>query len=156
MPASSIRPYMWIVSGPAWTIPVCGEGMDASTAPILPQRALEQDAERELGRAALRDEIDREVEIDLGPPREHLRLRRVVAGARELLDAPALDPLALGLDRDFEICHRHQPSLRSCPPRGSPPGGVSHRCRRSASRSACAFVRSPSSRTVSAPRCQMR
>jgi hypothetical protein len=39
MPASSISPYMWIVSGPSSSVPEDGEGMDARTvtAGILPR-----------------------------------------------------------------------------------------------------------------------
>src|SRR6187200_2482920 len=65
MPASSISPYMWIVSGPSSRVPEDGEGIDArnATAGILPARSvaarendssgggLEQDRERQLGLA---------------------------------------------------------------------------------------------------------
>ena len=36
MPASSISPYMRIASGPAWTTPLCGEGMLRSIGKIVP------------------------------------------------------------------------------------------------------------------------
>jgi hypothetical protein len=42
IPASSIRPYMWIVTGPRSSVPEDGDGIDARSATaerILPTRA---------------------------------------------------------------------------------------------------------------------
>ena len=70
---SSIRPYMWIVSGPRSIVPDEGDGIEArsGTAGILPGNptrtgcALEQDLERELGRAARPQQVGRVVQVDV-------------------------------------------------------------------------------------------
>src|SRR5215213_261717 len=77
MPASSIRPYMWIVSGPRSIVPDDGEGMEAkrpTAERILPGSGdgvrLEQDLERELRIATVAEQVDRVVEIDVAAGRE--------------------------------------------------------------------------------------
>ena len=103
MPASSISPYMWIVSGPSSSVPDDGDGMEARkvTAGILPRLSdgarLEQDLERQLGCAAVAKQVDRVVEIDVGASREQRRRRRLVARTLELFGTPALDSLQLRL-----------------------------------------------------------
>ena len=55
-------------------------------------------ASGDLGRAALLDEPDRVVQVDIGPRRDLARRIRVVTHLLEGLRAPPLDPLAFGLD----------------------------------------------------------
>src|SRR5689334_4336735 len=112
---SSISPYMWIVSGPRSTVPLCGEGNAATgkvTRAILPAeavaRSLEQDPERQLGLAALLEQPDRHVQVDVRARGELGRVLRRVAGPLELLVPPALDPLRLGLVVDLDFCRRHR------------------------------------------------
>src|SRR5919201_595086 len=105
--SSSVTPYIWIVNGPALYTPVGGEGIEASTAvtpPLCPPLRLDEDLERELGRTAAVEQLDR--------------------------GAPALDALELALD---DLVYRRHPhpssllsSLRENAAAGSPHYGVSH------------------------------
>ena len=53
--------------------------------------ALEQDFERDLGRAAALEQVDRRVEVDVTSASEDLGAAPVGAGPQELLDAPGHD-----------------------------------------------------------------
>src|SRR5215208_1615635 len=129
--SSSINPYMWSWSGPRSRTPVDGEGIDAVTRGIYRAgaRRLEQDAHRELVRAAaLADELDRPVQVDVEALGELGRVAGRVAGALELLGAPLLDALALGLGK--KMCRHADPvlspllrNLRHGSGSGSPPAG---------------------------------
>src|SRR5215210_8990590 len=118
--SSSIRPYMWIVSGPMSSVPVCGDGMEAIIgATFCPGRmtpasaeALDQDVERRLVRAARLDELDREVQVDVVPRRQRARVTPVVAGPDELLRAPALHALLLRLGNELDVRRRHLEAIR--------------------------------------------
>src|SRR5215831_10434789 len=179
---SSVRPYMWIVSGPMSSVPVCGEGMDARLtratfcprgprpAPVrrdrrgvaprrLSRRSVEpdlnQDVDRRVVRAPLLDQRNRHVQVDVVPRRECDGVTGVVARADELFGAPLLDALLLGLADDVYFRSSHAFGIRSERASGSPPAGGSQRIRR-ASSSACAFVNGPSSRSVTSPSSQRR
>src|ERR1700750_2998008 len=144
--SSSIRPYMWIVSGPTGIVPVCGEGMNArlTRATFCPRSLspapLDQDLDRRLVRAALLDEVDREVQVDVVPGCERDRVSRVVAGPDQLLRTPVLDALELGVDLDVNVRRIHLFGIRVRGGCGSPPAGGSQRIRR-ASSSAWSFVK---------------
>src|ERR671939_693960 len=162
--SSSIRPYMWIVSGPSSSVPVCGEGMKAwltwaTFCPPVPRPAApsrsDQDLDRRLVRTALLDQLDREVQVDVVTAGEGDGVTGVVAGADELLRAPVLDAIQLGVDLDVKVRRRHPFGIRCGRAGGSPPAGGSQRMRR-ASSSACDLVRSPSRRSVRPPRTQSR
>ena len=98
---------MWIVTGPSSSVPEDGDGMEASSVTaerIVPRRAdgarqerLEQDLQGQLGRAAVPEQVDRVVEVDVAAAREQGRGGRLVAGALELLGTSALDPLLFRL-----------------------------------------------------------
>src|SRR6266567_4076692 len=118
--SSSISPYMWIVTGPTWTTPLCGEGIDASRVigrrfcrePLVPA-SLEEDLKRQVRRTAAFHEIDRPVEIDVVTHCELGRLGRKIARPLERLDAPGLDQLGLVGDQ-FELCRSHRLSSPAC------------------------------------------
>src|SRR5919204_3269858 len=117
--SSSISPYMWIESGPTWTTPVCGEGMYASRVTRQDSAddrshllGLQQDLEREIGRAAALDQPDRRVEVDVMTDRELGRLVGQIARPLELLQPPSLYQLGLLENRD--LC-RSAHSLSSPP-----------------------------------------
>src|SRR5436190_7477360 len=122
MPSSSINPYIRIDSGPRWTTPVCGEGiLRSSTVRFCPQRgqavrgnALQQDLERQLGRAAATHEIDRAVQVDVEPRAERLRSVGLVACPFELGDPPPLDLRQLAVLNQFSRSHVW-PSFSSTP-----------------------------------------
>src|SRR5512134_4187180 len=107
MPARSMRPYMWIVIGPSSRVPEDGDGMEASSVTaerIVPRRAdgarhkrLEQDLDGQVGRAAVPEQVDRVVEVDVAAAREQGGGGRLVAGALELLGTPSLHPLLFRL-----------------------------------------------------------
>src|SRR5689334_13272129 len=98
--SSSIRPYMWIVSGPRSIVPVCGEGMEARITgatfcprpgtPACCREVLDEDLDRRLVRTALLDQLDREVQVDVVPGRQGEGVARFVAGTDELLGSPVL------------------------------------------------------------------
>ena len=62
---------------------------------ILPEEeaavCLEEDLQRQLGRAAVPEEVGGAVQVDVVPLRKRGRGARVVAGPLELLGPPALD-----------------------------------------------------------------
>src|SRR5438552_3028370 len=98
--SSSISPYMWIVSGPMSTVPLCGEGIEASRVTrqrfcLHPRRPrpvyLKDDAQCQLDRAAGFEEVDRAVEVDVVPAGDLHRRVGGVAGALECLGPPGLD-----------------------------------------------------------------
>jgi hypothetical protein len=93
---------MWIVNGPTSIVPLEGEGMFASKVTgqkILPTPAgaclLEENPQRQVGRTAPLDEVDREVEVDVEPSRQLRRSPRAVAGELELLGPPGLYQVGL-------------------------------------------------------------
>ena len=102
---------------------------------------------RRLVGAALLDQLDREVQVDVVPGRQRHRVARVEPGADQLLGAPVLDALDLRLGDDMYFRRSHVPGIRCEAARGSPPEGGSQPIRR-ASRSACALEIRPSSRRV--------
>src|SRR5215208_1318555 len=161
---SSVRPYMWIVSGPRSSVPVPGEGMEARLTPatFCPRRAtpasvcdLNQDVDGRLIGTALLDEFDREVQIDVVPGCERDGVARVEAGTDELLGAPVLDSLHLGVAGDVNFRSSHTFGIRSNGGHGSPPAGGSQRMLR-ASPSACGLLKRLSSRSVRPLRSQSR
>src|SRR5438105_9935664 len=103
--SSRQSPYMWIVSGPTWRTPLWGEGIDAvraGTGGFCPARrascfqtCLEQDSQRDVGRAARTDEVNRVVQIDVVPRRELLGSLAGIARTLQPLHAPRLDQLQL-------------------------------------------------------------
>src|SRR5215211_1680995 len=98
MASSSISPYAWIESGPRSISPRDGDGMlRIGIRGILAAaiRRSEQDLQRQLGRAAVLDQLDRPVEVDVVPGRESGGRGGRVARALELGGAPALHPLQL-------------------------------------------------------------
>src|SRR3954464_13480034 len=128
--SSSISPYMWIVSGPRSSVPLCGEGMEArltraTFCPVVETPASDQDVDRRLVGAALLEQLDREVQVDVVPGRQRHRVARVEARADQLLGAPVLDALDLGLDDDVCLSRSHVPRIRCEAARGSPPEGGS-------------------------------
>src|SRR4051794_25457022 len=163
--SSSISPYIWIVSGPRSSVPVCGEGMNArltratfcppALTPASATGGSDQDVEGGLVRTALLDQRDREMEVDVVPRGERDRVARVVAGAHELLGPPVLDALRFRLGLDVEFRRSHLQAIRWLGALGSPPPGGYQSIRR-ASCSARAFVSLPSRRRVSSPRVQIR
>src|SRR5215212_7075164 len=98
IPSSSIRPYMWIVSGPSSSVPEDGEGIEARSGTgrgILPARLprrwnerLEQDLQGELGLATAAEEIRRVMQVDIHPARQEHGGGSLVARPLELLGAP--------------------------------------------------------------------
>src|ERR1051325_8908666 len=129
MASSSIRPYMWTVTGPRSIVPVCGEGMDAGVTgrtfcPRVKRPALDQDLDRELVGAAALDQLDGQVQVDVVPGRQRDGIARRVAGSDQLLGAPVLDALELGVDEDGEIRSGHSYfRIREIRRSGSPPAG---------------------------------
>src|SRR3954469_15957670 len=63
--SSSMTPYMWSVSGPTWKTPFGGDGIAARTAVTPPSMASAEDFEREVGRAAALEHLDRAVQVDV-------------------------------------------------------------------------------------------
>src|SRR5579871_1990287 len=128
MPTSSITPYMWSVSGPALKTPLEGDGMYARTAAltaaILP---LDQDADREVRRAAALEQAERVVEVDVGAGGELERREVAVAGPLEGLRAPALHALRFRLDdlvnRRHHALHSRRSFIRKNARAGSPHSG---------------------------------
>src|SRR6266487_7143366 len=95
--SSSISPYMWIESGPAWITPVWGEGMEASrvtrqdSADVRAYlRRLQQDLQREIRGTAALDEPGCRVEVDVVPDSKLGRLRGQIARPLERLQPPRL------------------------------------------------------------------
>src|SRR5689334_15483087 len=117
---SRVRPYMWIVSGPRSIVPVCGEGMEArlTAGDILPAwrnacaRCLDQDVDRRLVRAPVLDQLDRQVQVDVVPRREGDGVAGVVARSNELLGAPVLDAIELGVLDDMYLRRSHAFGIR--------------------------------------------
>src|SRR3954453_6210888 len=135
MPSSNITPYMCSVSGPRLNVPFDGDGIEPRTTPVTgthcariarrPSRSTE-DADRELGRAAPLDELDRLVEIDVqaGGERDGVVARE--AHAHELGCPPALYAVEFGLD--YFVCRSIHPqcpvlNFRASTGNGSPPPG---------------------------------
>src|SRR6476659_1398224 len=87
--------------------------------------ALDQDVERRLVRAALLDQLDREVQVDVVPGRQRHRVTRVEARADQLLGAPVLDALDLRVRNDVYLSRSHVSRIRCEAARGSPPEGGS-------------------------------
>src|SRR5688572_26241578 len=112
IPARSIRPYMWIVTGPRSIVPDDGEGIEARnvTAGILPGNAgavrLEQDLQRQVGGTARAHQVGRVVEVDVEACGDQRRCCRLEAGTLELLRPPACDALPLRL-RPRQLYRRH-------------------------------------------------
>src|ERR1700730_2791182 len=107
---------MWIVSGPRPIVPREGDGMNARKLTgqrILPTAPgaclLEQDLSGQLGRAARREEIDCDVQIDVLPHRNLRRSLGAVARHFELLCPPSLYQLAFY--PDLSLGHSHHTSL---------------------------------------------
>src|SRR5207247_8353079 len=93
---------MWIVNGPTSIVPLEGEGMLASKVTgqkILPTPAcaclLEENLQRELGRAAVRDQVDGKVQVDVEAPRQLRGLLIAIAGELEPLGPPGLYQVGL-------------------------------------------------------------
>src|SRR4029079_10577649 len=143
IPASSIRPYIWIVIGPRSSVPEDGEGIDARSVTadrIVPSRAdgvrknyerhasgaptraragrsralpggspavgaSEQDLERQFWGAAVPEQVDRVVQIDIRATGEEQGGGRLVAGPLELFGAPALDSLLFRLGGRLSRSH---------------------------------------------------
>src|SRR5919199_5003967 len=89
--SSSIRPYMWIVTGPRSIVPVCGEGIEARTTggPFCPRAARpaarsDQDLDGQLVRAVQRHQLDRLVQVDVVTRSQGDCVRRRVTGPDEL------------------------------------------------------------------------
>src|SRR3954463_13336909 len=116
---------------------------------------LNQDVERRLVGAALLDQLDREVQVDVVPGRQRHSVARVESGPDELFGAPVLDALHLRLGDELYLCRSHVPGIRCRAASGSPPVGGSQRSLR-ASRSASALGSAPSSRSVTPPCVQRR
>jgi hypothetical protein len=74
---------------------------------------LPEDAEGELGRAALLEQLDRAVQVDIVPASELDGGSRGVSGPLELGGAPRLDELLLGL-ANFCFRSRHLADLLLC------------------------------------------
>src|SRR4029450_10505846 len=70
----------------------------AGRAESLPTSSLQQDLDGHRNRAALRDQIDREMEADTVPFREPVGLADRVARTLQLFGAPLLDPVELGIE----------------------------------------------------------
>src|SRR5256885_15307300 len=120
MPASSISPYMWIVSGPTSSVPLDGDGREARSriglrfcpSPRWPAAGpLGQDLHRELDAAPAAEEVDRVVQVDVVPQRQLEGLGGGVPRPLQLLGAPAVDPLALALDLRLSRSHGVRPRL---------------------------------------------
>ena len=71
---------------------------------------LQQDARRQVGWAAARDELDRLVEVDLDVGREHGGCVEVVTRSAESVKTPGEDLCRLVDVEVFELCRSHQPS----------------------------------------------
>src|SRR5690242_15031796 len=122
-----MTPYRWIENGPTSTVPLCGEGMLARKVTrqrILPAARfacrLQQDFQRQLGRAALREHLDRRVEIDVLARRELGRAGGAVAGQFQLFGPPGLDELRLVANLRVRRSHLSRLLLRTRRRRGSP------------------------------------
>lgn len=112
--SSSISPYMWIARPKMSNDPLWGEGIEASRLTrrdILPWRdeacALQENLHGDFDWATLVHEVDREVEIDVVALGDSSGIARSVAGALELLGAPLLDPVELGVGCDMDVSRRH-------------------------------------------------
>src|SRR4051812_26207464 len=150
--SSSISPYMWIVSGPRSRVPLCGEGIDARVTratfcPAGRTPALDENFYGRLVGAALLDQLDREVQVDVVPRRQRHRIAGVEARADQLLGAPVLHALDLRLGDDVYLSRSHVPGIRCEAACGSPPEGGSQPIRR-ATLKASACESRPSSRSV--------
>src|SRR5439155_21368949 len=111
-----------------WKTPLCGDGIEASSrlvtgatfcpavskpawsnhvqrndpapaGPFLVGARLEQDLERDRDRAALPDQIGREMEVDIVACRQPSGVAHGVADALELFRTPLFDPLELRVQR---------------------------------------------------------
>lgn len=69
---------------------------------------LEEDAKGEIDRAAVREQPDRLVQVDVGPQRNLPGRERVVPGPHQLHDAPPLHALDLRLD---DLVYRGHPDF---------------------------------------------
>src|SRR5262249_33243105 len=91
--SSSITPYMWIVNGPTWKTPCEGDGIEAST-PVTASYIADaagrpgrqagcsaEDADGDVDGAAALEQVDRVVQVDVGPCGELESVGRGVAGA---------------------------------------------------------------------------
>src|SRR5690348_11792021 len=102
---------MWIVSGPTSTVPLCGDGIEASKVtrqrilPVGRKASSENDAEREFERTAAPEQVDRTMEIDVVPCSDLGRILGRVAGAFQFLGSPGLDQRVLVDVTNF--CGRH-------------------------------------------------
>src|SRR5881392_2737959 len=79
--SSSIRPYMWIGRPKMWKTPVCGDEIEASS--------------RVTGATFCR------------PGRQPGRVANRIAGPLELLGAPLLDPVELGVQAELSFRRSH-------------------------------------------------
>jgi len=64
---------------------------------------LDQDLDRGLVRAALPDQLDREVQVDVVPGSQGEGVARVVARANQFLGPPVLDLLLLGFSGNVKL-----------------------------------------------------
>ena len=106
---------MWITNGPTSIVPVCGDGIEASTtAVILPSGpdacvsyVLEEDSECEIRRAATLEQLDRRVEVNVVPHSQPTGRTWLVPGTLELFRTPSLDALDLRRIDQGDVSCRH-------------------------------------------------
>src|SRR5436190_13377398 len=83
------------------------QGHRRDMLPVGPKACLQQDFDGHRNRAALPDQIGREMEIDIVPGRQPGRVANRIAGPLELLGAPLLDPVELGVQAELSFRRSH-------------------------------------------------
>ena len=123
MATSSVIPYMWIDSGPMSRVPVDGDGNVARRLDIEPHsagfaaRGLEKDSRGQIRRAAALDELEGEVEVDLGVLGQVHGNERLVAGLQQLARAPGGHAVGFGVEVQLGVGRiRHRTYFGSLSP----------------------------------------
>ena len=123
---SSVIPYMWIDSGPISIVPVDGDGNAATRPDIAPHSALltatvrlsrSIRARQRQSLAAALDELEGEVQVDLGVLGELDGRERLVPGLQQLARPPGGDPVGLGVEDQLGVGRvRHRTTIGSPSP----------------------------------------
>src|SRR4051794_11553250 len=111
---SGERPGRSVAATSAWTATSAHPAIAMISASAVSIQCLEQDAHGDFWIAATVHEIDRAMQVDMRVRRHDHGGRPAVADPRQLLHAPANDPLALRLVCKYDLlgCRSHRSSAR--------------------------------------------
>src|SRR4029079_1246815 len=114
--------------GSGWTRagPTCPRDSRASRSVSRSWGGLQEDPQGRVDGTAVLGEVDREVQVDIGPSGQLERRRGLVPGSLELPKPPAHNALGLGFPFVDEVGSRHTPSIALAPRSQCPQRGELH------------------------------